>query len=116
MTANSSSPPSGPESQKLHLTDEEKGIVVALLTQHLPDREVWAFGSRVSGRNLKPFSDLDLAITGTGRLAASDLEQLYSAFAESDLPFRVDLVELGGVDETFRRHIEAEHLALTHRR
>jgi hypothetical protein len=34
---------------------------------------------------------------------------LKSAFADSDLPFRVDLVELDRVEEGFRDRIEAEH-------
>lgn len=93
----------------LHLTDKDLGIVQDLLRAHLPGREVWAFGSRVHGRNLKRFSDLDLAIVDSQGLDPSAITALQIAFADSDLPFRVDLVELENANSTFRKIIEAEH-------
>jgi predicted nucleotidyltransferase len=93
----------------LHLTQNERAIVETLLHQQVPDLEVWAFGSRVHGRNLKPFSDLDLAIVSDDDLDSKSLAGLRMAFADSDLPFRVDLVTLHTLDDDFRRVIEAEH-------
>jgi predicted nucleotidyltransferase len=83
--------------------------VRAILARIVPEATVWAFGSRVHGRNLKPFSDLDLAIVEGKRLAPGAMVGLKAAFADSDLPFRVDLVELDSVDDAFRERIEAEH-------
>lgn len=52
------------------ITEEELRIVDAILTEHVPDAAVWAFGSRVTGR-ARPYSDLDLVIetdaTASGR-------------------------------------------------
>ena len=48
----------------MHLTPQERAGVLDILRRHLPGRTVWAFGSRVHGRRLKPFSDLDLAVIG----------------------------------------------------
>jgi predicted nucleotidyltransferase len=93
----------------LHLTQNERAIVETLLHQQVPDLEVWAFGSRVHGRNLKPFSDLDLAIVSDDDLDSKSLAGLRIAFADSDLPFRVDLVTLHTLDDDFRRVIETEH-------
>jgi predicted nucleotidyltransferase len=93
----------------LHLTQTERAIVETLLRQQVPELEVWAFGSRVHGRNLKPFSDLDLAIVSDDDLDSKSLAALKMAFADSDLPFRVDLVTLQILDDDFRRVIEAEH-------
>lgn len=39
-------------------------IVKAILRKHVPDREVYYFGSRATG-TAKKFSDLDLAVIGT---------------------------------------------------
>ena len=86
------------------VTPEEWGILRDILRRHLPNREVWAFGSRAS-RRAKPFSDLDLAIIGETPI--DDLGALTDALCESDLPFRVDIVDWARIDETFQRIVEA---------
>ena len=80
-----------------------------ILERIVPEARVLASGSRVHGRNLKPFSDLDLAIVEGKRLAPGAMVDLQAAFADSDLPFRVDLIELDRLDDAFRERIEAEH-------
>ena len=35
---------------RLHLQPKHREVLEALLQEHLPDVEVWAYGSRVSGR------------------------------------------------------------------
>ena len=83
-------------------------IVRRLLAQHVPEMEVWAFGSRVQG-NPKPHSDLDLALVSERPLPVDRLARLSHVFEESDLPFRVDLVELSKVVPAFRAIIEQQH-------
>ena len=43
----------------LHLQPKHSEVLEALLREHLPDVEVWAYGSRVNGRG-HDGSDLDL--------------------------------------------------------
>lgn len=83
-------------------------LVQRLLAQHAPEIDVWAFGSRVVG-SPKPHSDLDLALVSQQPIAVDRLARLSLEFEESDLPFRVDLVELGQVTPAFRAIIEREH-------
>ena len=47
----------------LSLSPEQLAEVRAILITHIPDRDVYAFGSRVEG-NAGKHSDLDLAIDG----------------------------------------------------
>src|SRR6266704_750161 len=77
-----------------------------ILQLHVPGRTVRAFGSRVQG-NAKPFSDLDLAVMGDAPLDFRQLTALKDAFAESYLPFRVDVVDWATASEVFRGIIEA---------
>ena len=77
----------------------------------MPAREVRAFGSRVSGP-AKKFSDLDLAVMGETSLSSSVLADLEEAFRESDLPFKVDVVEWATTKENFRRIIEQEYVVV----
>lgn len=80
-------------------------IVLAILSEHVPRHEVWAFGSRV-GRKAKKHSDLDLVIKTGSPLPVNLLARLRDAFSEADLPFKVDLLDWSLVSEDFRRIIE----------
>ncbi len=89
----------------------ELDIVRTILARHVPEREVRAFGSRVSGP-AKKFSDLDLAVMGETSISSSILADLEEAFRESDLPFKVDVVEWATTKENFRRIIEREYVVV----
>ena len=85
-----------------HLT-----LVLSLLRENLPPgARVWAFGSRVTG-TVKRYSDLDLLIDAGRRLSLDESSRLGEAFSESDLPWKVDLVDRYAIDESFRRLIDA---------
>jgi predicted nucleotidyltransferase len=81
--------------------------VRGILARRIPEREVWAFGSRVSGK-AKPYSDLDLAILGEEPLSLADLAALAEDFDESPLPFKVDLVDWATTGTAFRDVIRRE--------
>lgn len=83
-------------------------LVLELLAEQVPELEVWAFGSRVHGRP-KQHSDLDLALVGQEPLDLDRLVRLSLAFEESDLPFRVDLVDWSTASPAFRACIERQH-------
>jgi uncharacterized protein len=94
------------------LSAEERRLVLAILPAHLPvDAEVWVFGSRATGR-ARRYSDLDLAIDAGRPLSFDELAQLGEEFLESDLPYRVDLVDWHGVGEAFRRAIGTQRVPL----
>ncbi|HDL86720.1 MAG TPA: nucleotidyltransferase domain-containing protein [Candidatus Acetothermia bacterium] len=76
-----------------------------ILAEHVPACEVRAFGSRVAGRS-KVYSDLDLAVVCQKNLSAECLRHLKEAFEESDLPFRVDVLDWNRTSESFRKVIE----------
>lgn len=88
-------------------------MVQDILKQYLPGREVWAFGSRVKG-TAKPFSDLDLVVLGDVPLGLALQAQLAEAFDESDLPWRVDLVDWATTAEAFRA-LMAQHKVVVQR-
>ena len=80
----------------LALDPADLNLVKAILRKHVPKHQVWAFGSRaLSSTNgaVKPHADLDLLLDG-GRLDFVQRSNLREAFTGSDLPMRVDLVEL----------------------
>lgn len=78
--------------------------VVRILHEKVPHLEVWAFGSRVKG-HVKPYSDLDLALMTEQPLSLDQLATITDAFATSDLPIRVDVVDWASTSEAFRKLI-----------
>ena len=98
----------------LALTPAQRAIVDRILGSHAPLARVWAFGSRARG-TAKPFSDLDLAFDAGRAMTFEDLGALSSAFEESDLPWRVDIVDLATCSDTFRREIERDAVLILQR-
>jgi len=92
----------------IDLQADALACVIRLLQQHVPQAEVWAFGSRVQGTAM-PYSDLDLAVVGAEKLPKQSLYQLQEAFQESDLPFRVDVLDWHRITPEFRQHIRQQH-------
>ncbi len=75
--------------------------VKRILARHVPEFDVLAFGSRVTGE-VKEFSDLDLVIMTTEPLPVRRIARLKEAFSESDLPIKVDVVDWAATDDNFR--------------
>ena len=82
-----------------------------VLREHVPGLEVWAFGSRVSW-TARETSDLDIALMTTEPLDAMRLAEMREAFVQSDLPFRVDIVDWSSTSKFFRRVIEQDRAML----
>ncbi len=85
--------------------------VERILADHVPECEVRAFGSRAAW-TAKDYSDLDLAIIGTGPLDRRTLGRLKEAFEESRLPMRVDVLDWHTVPESFRNAIKRGYVVV----
>lgn len=90
----------------LDLRPEWLEIVRRLLAVHLPDAEVWAYGSRVQGTS-HDGSDLDLVVRNPEDLtqAQPDLFLLKDALSESNIPILVDVLDWAQIPESFRQEI-----------
>lgn len=93
------------EAPPIDVRPEHWEIVRRILRRHVPAHEVWAFGSRATG-TAKPYSDLDLAVIGDRPLPLAVSAALAEAFSQSDLPWKVDIVDWATTDAPFRRIIE----------
>jgi type I restriction enzyme S subunit len=86
-------------------------IVRAILQRHIPQYEVWAFGSRAKW-TAKKYSDLDLAVINNEPLPLSLSAALTDDFSESDLPWKVDVVDWATTSEAFRKIIEDDKVVV----
>lgn len=82
-------------------------MVRGILSAQVPDCAVYVFGSRALG-SARPYSDLDLAVEGEAKLAPGRLQTLRDAFAESDLPIKVDVVDWLAISASFQDAIRAD--------
>lgn len=88
----------------INITEHQHSIVQDILRRSLHDCEVLAFGSRLSTSNKKS-SDLDLAIIGHQGFSLLQLYELREKFSESELPFRVDIIDWNAISPEFRKVI-----------
>jgi type I restriction enzyme S subunit len=96
----------------IDLNENDRRLVLGILAAHLPpDGRAWVFGSRATGR-ARPFSDLDLAIDAGRPLSLDETAILKEAFSDSDLSYKVDIVDWHAIDAGFRQLIAAERLPL----
>lgn len=92
--------------------DEELAIVQDVLSAHLPKgARAYVFGSRAHG-NARRFSDLDLALEWERPLGLDILGRIAEALSESDLPYKVDVVDLALVEPAFRALIAGDCIPL----
>ncbi|MDE2156805.1 MAG: nucleotidyltransferase domain-containing protein [Xanthomonadaceae bacterium] len=96
---------------KLDMQPQHRAIVRNILQQHAAGHEAWAFGSRAKG-TAKPCSDLDPAIITSEPLSLGQGAALADAFADSELPWRADIVDWATTDPAFRRIIERDRLVV----
>ena len=100
-------------SERLDLPRRYREQVEALLRKHVPDCQVWAYGSRVNGRNHEA-SDLDLALRSPTLEPIPDaaLLDLIEAFEQSNIPILVQAHDWARLPESFHREIERDYVIL----
>ncbi len=97
----------------LHLPERYLLMVQDILRTHLPEAEVWAYGSRVNGDYYEA-SDLDLVARQPDDLKRrqTQLYETLDAFSESDLPILVQLVDWAAIPAAFHAEILANYVVI----
>lgn len=90
----------------IDLPPEWLAMVLRLIALHLPDAEVWAYGSRVQG-SAHEGSDFDLVARNRTdpERPVPGLGELRRAFSESGLPILVDVLDWALLPERFRNEL-----------
>lgn len=91
----------------------ERAIVRDIIDRCVPQGfTAYVFGSRATGHLFKPWSDLDLAIEGPGKLDESVLGRLADEFDEALLNWKVDVIDLNDVSPEFRQIVDVQKVPL----
>ena len=107
---NSGLPDPLPAYSVIQLPESHVHTIQRILREQVPQAQVFAFGSRVSGTPRK-YSDIDLAIALPQPLGLRRLRQLKDAFEDSDLPICVDIVDWSLADPDFKAAVKAQGMA-----
>ena len=97
----------------LDLSERHRSTLQTLLAEHVPQAQVWAYGSRVNG-NAHEGSDLDLVLRNPTDLS-QDVQGWYllkEALQASDLPMLVDVHLWSRLPQAFHANIEAAYVIL----
>ena len=99
--------------ERLDLPRRYRDQIETLLRGHVPGVEVWAYGSRVTGKSHKG-SDLDLVLRGPDlkQIPSGQLMDLIEALEESNVPIIVQAHDWARLPESFHREIEREYVVL----
>lgn len=97
----------------LHLPPRYLDMVLDVLRRHLPEAEVWAYGSRVRG-DYHDTSDLDLVARNPTDLnqPLPLLADVAEAFSESNLPIMVQIVDWARIPREFHGEILAGYVVV----
>jgi predicted nucleotidyltransferase len=96
---------------QLGLSEQDFQIVCEILDAHVPDRPVYIFGSRATGKARRR-SDIDLAIGGNEPLTLQQRGLINLDFEESDLPVTVDVLDLNAIESDFRGRIARDFIQI----
>lgn len=97
----------------LDLPAEYREQLLELFRRHVPQAEVWAYGSRLKGGS-HTTSDLDLVVRDPANplRAQEALWRLRDALSESRIPIMVDILDWARIPQSFRDEITCDHVVL----
>ncbi|MES2614947.1 MAG: nucleotidyltransferase domain-containing protein [Bdellovibrionota bacterium] len=95
----------------INASTKELEIIKNIIHQYLPNCEVRVFGSRITSK-FKKFSDIDLALVTPNKIDFGVLSSIKSDFEESDLPYRVDVLDWNAISPEFKQVIEKSYEVL----
>jgi uncharacterized protein len=92
----------------IEVAEKHLETIKRILAKYAGDCEVRVFGSRVNG-TAREYSDIDLAIVGKSKITLRAKMLLREAFEESDLPFRVEVLDYNAISDEFRTVIDKKY-------
>ncbi len=97
---------------RLDLPRRYRKQLEALLRQHVPGVEVWAYGSRVTGESHEG-SDLDLVLRSpTLEPLGGEYLDLIEALEESNIPILIQAYDWARLPESFHKEISRNYVVL----
>ena len=92
----------------IDLDRDQLELLHTILQRHIPDKTVWAYGSRATWKATET-SDLDLVVFNCDPMRIYDLKE---AFEESDLLVSVDVMDWESIPDDFKENIRRKYVVV----
>ena len=96
-----------PDKDMSAISEKDKKKIIGLINVIIPDASIILFGSRARGTQ-QAGSDVDLALDAGRKLDAYELAEIMGVLDGTNLPYRVDVLDLNTVSDTMRDSIQKE--------
>lgn len=97
--------------EKIAVLPDHLRYIYGQIERHLSDCIVWAFGSRITHSH-RPSSDLDLAVHCDSDTVKQIIPKLKDIFEESDLPFKVQILDYNRLPPNMQENIKKKYVVL----
>ncbi|WP_424948254.1 restriction endonuclease subunit S [Candidatus Spongiihabitans sp.] len=94
--------------QLVDLDKNQLAILDKIIKRHIPNKTVWAYGSRVTWK-ASEISDLDLVVFDCGSAEIADLKE---DLEESNLLISVDVMDWENIPDNFKKNIRKKYVVL----
>ena len=84
-----------------------KEKIIRILSALFPDTRIILYGSRAR-ETQRLFSDIDLALDAGKEISRHDIQEAISMLQESNVPYKIDIVDLWAVRDEMRKAIQKE--------
>ncbi len=91
------------------LNEKDKKKIIGILLVLVPDARIYLFGSRARGTNAE-YSDIDIALDVGSRIPVKVIDEAKAMLAESNIPYKIDIVDIFQVGEVMRNQILKERI------
>lgn len=95
----------------VHLTNQERHIIVDIIHTILPNAKIYVFGSRTRTPNHR-YSDVDIAIDNGTKVDVAVIAAIRAELIQSKLPYMVDLLDVNDTSKDFLNSIEGDFVLL----
>lgn len=97
---------------ELCLEKEHLEAIQRILEAHFAGLEVDAYGPRVTGVGLTPETTLNVVVVSDKPIPVEEMLNVEKAFADKELPFRVDVIDWAKLTESMQKSIRKEHVVI----
>ena len=84
-------------------------VLNEIIHEHIPDAEIWAFGSRVTQQH-HDASDLDLTVHNVE--SVESLDDFRTAVINSNIPVLIDILNWESIPQSFKDEIQKRHVVI----
>lgn len=86
-----------------------KQKIIAVISALIPDAKIYLFGSRVRDTNAE-WADIDIALDAGRPLSLQDVDEVKSMFGESNIMYKIDVVDFHQINDVMREEILRERV------